>query len=53
MDYATKFILIAIVGITFFLLLTQYDLLRNLLDGILNIAESVIVPIKNLLGNLI
>jgi len=53
MDYATKFIIIALGSVSFFLILTQSDLLRNLLDSILNIAEAILTPLSNLLGKLI
>lgn len=52
MDYATKAILIATGSISVFLLLTQFELLEGVFNGVIDIGKAICNPIIDLFGKL-
>lgn len=52
MDYATKFIAIALVSFTIYCVVFQTDLITSIFDSIVKILSSIIEPVKNLLGSI-
>jgi len=51
MDKATKFIAVALIGFSIYCIIFQTNLIKSILNSVMGIFDSIIEPVKNLIGS--